>query len=186
MGETRLAMSDGSTLDQKGAADLIQQYRIEQFYYDEAAALDERRFEDWLEYFTEDSHYWMPVRRIRMNKEKGEEFTKRGEVAFFDDTKELLRIRVRKLESGFAWSEDPPSRTRRLISNVRILEQNSGQAIVTANFVVHRARYDDEEDRWFGRRTDTLQLSSEGFKIRNREIFLEQTVILSRNLSVLF
>lgn len=174
------------TSDNDELTKVLTQHRVEQFYFAEAAALDERRFDDWLDFFADNAHYWMPIRRSTMNKDAGNEFTKRGDVAFFDDTKELLQIRVNKLGSGFSWSEDPPSRTRRIISNVRVLKETRDELTVTANFVVHRARYEDEEDCWYGRRLDLLKLSGDSFKIQNREIYLEQTVILSRNLSVMF
>jgi biphenyl 2,3-dioxygenase subunit beta len=94
------------------------QFLVEQFYYAEAAALDQRRYEDWLALFTDDVHYWMPVRRTRTSNELDQEFTAPGAVAYFDDTKAMLAGRVRKLQTGYSWAEDPPSRTRHLITNV--------------------------------------------------------------------
>src|SRR6266704_2877996 len=98
---------------------------VEQFLYREARLLDERRFHEWLELLTDDLEYWMPVRTTRARGDEDNEFAKPGETAFFDDTKETIDIRVRKLDTGFSWSEDPPSRTRHLVNNVRILEKVS-------------------------------------------------------------
>ena len=162
------------------------QYRVEQFYYAEAAALDEWRYEDWVELFTEDTRYWMPVRRTRTASEQHLEFSELGSVAYFDDTKEILRARVRKLKTGLAWAEDPPSRTRRFINNVRILEDNGSELTISANFQVYRTRLDSEEDNWIGRREDVLRRTEDGFQIASRKIFLEQTVLLARNLSNFF
>lgn len=162
------------------------QYRIEQFYYAEATMLDDRRYEDWLNIFAEDAHYWMPIRRTRMNAEIDKEFSPPGAIAYFDDTKETLTNRVKKLRSGFSWSEDPPSRTRHLITNVAVTKDTENEVHVTANFHLYRARFDSEEDSWIGRRQDILRKTAGSFLISDRKIFLEQTVLLSRNLSNFF
>ena len=165
---------------------MLLQYRVEQFYFAEAAALDEWRYEDWVALFTDDARYWMPVRRTRTVNELSQEFSQPGGVAFFDDTKDILQARVRKLKTGLAWAEDPPSRTRRLLTNVRILGDEGGDLKVSCNFQVFRSRLDSEEESWVGRREDLLRPIGEDFRIARRAIFLEQTVLLSRNLSNFF
>lgn len=162
------------------------QYSLEQFYYDEAALLDERLFSEWLDLFAEEAHYWMPIRRTRLAKDKEQEFTRPGDMAYFDDNKEMLSHRAKKLESGRAWSENPPSRSRHLINNVRVLEDSGETLRVTSNFHLYRVRFESDEDNWFGRREDLLVRRGDSFLIKERSIFLEQTVILSRNMSVLF
>ena len=162
------------------------QFEVEQFYYDEAAMLDERRFEDWLELLADDVHYWMPIRRTRRVDEADREFTAPGDMALFDDDKALLEMRVKKLRSGVSWSEDPPSRTRHLVTNVRIVSVEGDEITTEANIHLYRTRLDSEEDSWIGRRRDLLRRSEDGFRIARRHIFLEQTVLLSTNLSSLF
>jgi biphenyl 2,3-dioxygenase beta subunit len=162
------------------------QFLVEQFYYAEAAALDQRRYEDWLALFTDDVHYWMPVRRTRTSNELDQEFTAPGAVAYFDDTKAMLAVRVRKLQTGYSWAEDPPSRTRHLITNVQILDERDDRLSVTSNFHVYRTRLNSEEDSWIGRREDVLRRDGDSFRIANRKIFLDQTVLLARNLSNFF
>ena len=162
------------------------QYLVEQFYYAEAAALDERRYDDWLALFTDDVHYFMPVRRTRTSNELDQEFTAPGSVAYFDDTKAMLATRVRKLQTGYSWAEDPPSRTRYLITNVRILDARDDEFNVTSNFHLYRTRLNSEEDSWIGRREDALRRVGCSFRIAGRKIFLEQTVLLARNLSNFF
>lgn len=162
------------------------QFLVEQFYYAEAAALDQRRYDAWLALFTDDVHYWMPVRRTRTSNEIDQEFTAPGAVAYFDDTKAMLAGRVRKLQTGYSWSEDPPSRTRHLITNVQILDECDGALNVTSNFHVYRTRLNSEEDSWIGHREDVLRRAGASFLIARRKIFLEQTVLLARNLSNFF
>jgi 3-phenylpropionate/cinnamic acid dioxygenase small subunit len=165
---------------------LLLQYEVEQFYYREAALLDERRFEEWLDLLTPDVHYWMPIRRTVTLANVDREFTKPGDMAFFDDDKTLLAARVRKLGTGYSWSEDPPSRTRHLISNVRVLAEAGEELVVESNFHLYRTRLDSEEDSWIGRRRDRLRRVDGELRIAERHVFLEQTVILSRNLSNFF
>ena len=165
---------------------LLLQYEVEQFYYQEAALLDARRFDEWLELLTSDIHYWMPIRRTVTIANADREFTKPGDMAFFDDDKSLLEARVRKLGTGFSWSEDPPSRTRHMIHNVRVLEETGDELSVESNFHLYRARLDSEEDSWIGLRRDRLRRVDGKLRIARRHIFLEQTLILSRNLSNFF
>ncbi|MFI4976320.1 MAG: 3-phenylpropionate/cinnamic acid dioxygenase subunit beta [Caulobacterales bacterium] len=162
------------------------QHRVEQFLYDEAALLDARRYRDWLGLVTDDVHYWMPIRRTVTLSNIDREFTKLGDMAFFDDTKELLEMRVKKLEAGSAWSEDPPSRSRHFVSNVRIVGVDGDEISLDVCFHLYRTRLNTEVDSWIGRRTDVLRLHGESFQLARRHIFLDQTVIRSTNMSTLF
>lgn len=162
------------------------QFLVEQFYYDEAAMLDSRNYSDWVDLFTEDTHYFMPVRRTMTSNELEKEFTSSGAVAFFDDDKLTLEARVRKLDTGYAWAEDPPSRTRHLVTNIRVLREDDQELEVESNFHHYRTRLNSEEDSWLGVRRDVLRKENGGYKISSRKIYLEQTVLLSRNLSSFF
>jgi biphenyl 2,3-dioxygenase beta subunit len=167
-------------------AAMLLQYEVERFYYDEAALLDAHRYDEWIALFSDDAHYFMPIRRTRMQRELDKEFTKPGEMAFFDDTKTLLAGRITKLGSGRSWAEDPPSRTRHLITNIRILKDDGRTLEVESNFHLYRTRLNSEETSWIGSRRDVLRRVEGTFQIVDRKIFLEQTVLLSRNLSNFF
>jgi 3-phenylpropionate/cinnamic acid dioxygenase small subunit len=167
-------------------AAMVRQYEVERFYYDEAALLDAHRYEEWLTLFSDDAHYFMPIRRTRMQRELNKEFTQPGEMAFFHDDKTLLAGRVAKLKSGRSWAEDPPSRTRHLITNVRVVRDTGRELEVESNFHVYRTRLNSEESSWIGSRRDLLRRVEGSFQIADRKIFLEQTVLLSRNLSNFF
>ena len=165
---------------------MLRQYDVEQFYYHEAALLDAHRYEEWVDLFTDDTTYFVPIRRTKSRRELADEFTKAGEMAFFDETKILLEGRVKKLMTGRSWSEDPPSRTRRLITNVRVTSDNGHDLTVESNFQVYRTRLKSEEDSWIGSRHDTLRRLGDTFHIAQRLVYLEQTVLLSRNLTNFF
>ncbi len=171
--------------DERIAAMLLH-YEVERFYYDEAALLDAHRYDEWLALFTDDAHYFMPIRRTRTQREMDKEFTKPGEMAFFNDDKILLAGRVAKLKTGRSWAEDPPSRTRHLITNVRIVKDDGRTLEVESNFHVYRTRLNSEETSWIGLRRDLLRRTDGSFQIADRKIYLEQTVLLSRNLSNFF
>ena len=105
--------------------------QIEEFLYAEAALLDEWRLDEWLQLFAADSSYVVPTTDLP-------EGDPTRDLVFIDDNLERLRGRVRRLGSRLAHREAPHSRTRRLISNVRIVEILQGDAIVEASFVVYR------------------------------------------------
>ena len=161
-------------------------FEAEEFLFKEASLLDERNLEAWLTLLTDDIHYWMPIRRTTTAREVANEFTAPGAMAFFDDNKRILEQRVQRLSVGRAWAEDPPSRTRRLVTNVRVLEAQDDGMTIESNFQLYRTRLNSEEDCWIGRREDFLRRESGELKLARRHIFLEQTVILSQNMSNLF
>ena len=162
------------------------QYDVEQFLYYEADLLDSRRFEDWLELLADDLEYWMPVRSTRALGDEANEFAKPGESAFFDDDKISMGQRVRKLFTGYAWAEDPPSRTRHIVSNVRINAVDGETIDVACNFIVYRSRLSSDEDLWVGRREDRLRRDGETFVIARRHLYLDQVSLSSKNLSIFF
>ena len=165
---------------------LALQHQVEQFLYAEAALLDARSYREWLGLLADDIHYWMPIRRTVTNSDLDLEFTRPGAMAYFDDDRQLLEMRVRKLEAGSAWSEDPPSRSRHFVSNVRILDVAGDEITVGVCFHVRRTRLNSELSEWFGRREDVLRRDGEGFRLARRHIFLDQTVIPTSNMSTLF
>ncbi len=167
--------------------DVVLQHEIEQFLYYEASLIDDRRFDEWLAVLADDLEYWMPVRSTRFAGAEADEFTKLGEVAFFDDDKASMTQRVAKLRTGFAWSEDPPSRSRHLVDNIRIVEKRSDNDLtVTANFLIYRSRLVRDEDFWIGRREDALRKTGDDWTLYKRHVFLDQVSLNSKNLSVFF
>ena len=159
---------------------------VEEFLYQEAELLDERRFHEWLELFTEDAHYWMPTRESRLTgpEEIAGELSKPGGNFFFDDTKKTLGIRVERFYTGSAWAETPPSRTRHLISNIRIRPGSGSEIEVRSNFLVYRTRLEHDLDIFVGTRTDILQRVDGQLKIRSRTVILDQAILDAKNISV--
>ncbi|MEA5154915.1 3-phenylpropionate/cinnamic acid dioxygenase subunit beta [Raineyella sp.] len=168
-------------------------YRVEQFYFHEAELLDEGRYSDWLEVFDDDLHYWLPTRSNRTRRQQALAVSRPGEAAFYDETKDSLAWRIRRYDSGMAWSEDPPSRTRHLISNVSVRHKGepevAGPREFTARsaFLVYRSRLEREVDLYAGSRTDVLRLHPDGeLRVAERTILLESNVLLAKNISTFF
>jgi len=161
-------------------------FEVEEFLFEEASLLDERRYDEWLDLLTEDIHYWMPIRRTTTAREVAKEFTQPGGMAYFDDDKQTLTVRVQRMAVGRAWAEDPPSRTRHLLTNLRILALDGDEITTTVNFQLYRTRLNSYEDSWIGRRDGIRRRVAGRFMLARRHIFLEQTVILSQNMSSFF
>jgi biphenyl 2,3-dioxygenase beta subunit len=165
------------------------QYEVEQFLYYEAQLLDEWRYREWFDLLAEDLHYWMPIRRNRLRRQRVDnEVAPRGlEMAHFDDDKASMNVRIIQKETGKHWAEEPPSRTRHLVSNVRLAFRSDDDALdVRSNFIIYRNRLEAEVDVWAGERYDVLRRKGASFEIAKRTILLDQNVVLSKNLSVLF
>ena len=172
---------------------------VEQFLLREARLLDEGRFRDWLSLLADDIRYWMPSmgRRYRAFSKAlvmadsdrclEREFSSESEVAILDETKESLERRVARLESGMAWAEDPPSRTRHLITNIEIAPDAS-ESVLTAycNFIVYRSRGETEQDFYVGARQDRLRRVDGAWRIAGRRMVLDQNVLTAKNLSIFF
>jgi 3-phenylpropionate/cinnamic acid dioxygenase small subunit len=161
---------------------------IEEFLYHEAELLDERRFREWLDLFTDDARYWMPVRenRLTLPGAVAEELSPGRENVYFDDTKATLRTRVERLYTGVAWAELPPSRTRHMISNIRIRRRGDAEIDVQSNFLVYRTRLEHDRDLFVGARADVLRRVDGRLRIAGRTILLDQAVLDAKNISVFF
>ena len=173
--------------------------QVERFLYREARLLDERRFHEWLELFTDDVRYWMPVRSNRYPKSSKaisildpdkydeEDVAKEDELAIMDETKDTLARRIARLDTGMAWAEDPPSRTRHSISNIEVDPGDTGsELMVHSNFIVYRSRGETEQDFYVGYREDLLKRVNGELKIARRKIVLDQNVLLAKNVSIFF
>jgi 3-phenylpropionate/cinnamic acid dioxygenase small subunit len=170
-------------------ARLLLREEIEAFLYHEAELLDERRYEAWLDLFTEDTHYFMPMRRNVPRDEPEREFTRAGaDVNWFDEGKDTLTRRVKQILTGVHWAEEPPSRTCHVVSNVQITATAAAgdEVTVKSRFLVYRNRVETETDFLVGKREDVLRRVAGGWKIARRRIVLDQNVLLAKNLTVFF
>jgi 3-phenylpropionate/cinnamic acid dioxygenase small subunit len=178
-------------IDERLARLLLTQEVVE-FFYAEAELLDERRHDDWLALLAEDIRYWMPMRRNVKYADTTREFTREGEdISWFDEGKETLTRRVRQIQTGIHWAEEPQSRIAHLVSNVQLLEATPNavaphQVIAKCRFLIYRNRVETETDMLVGKREDTLRRAGDGWLIARRKIILDQNVLLTKNLTFFF
>jgi 3-phenylpropionate/cinnamic acid dioxygenase small subunit len=115
------------------------------------------------------------------------DLSKEGELAILDEDTTTLDARVRRLDTGMAWAEAPPSRTRHLISNIEVEPGDTEAELkVYSNFIVYRCRAETEEDFYVGARHDVLRRICRAWKIANRRIILDQNVLTAKNVSIFF
>jgi len=159
---------------------------IEDFYYLEAELLDNRKLREWFDLLTDDIRYWMPIRHNPSERPENiaDELSKPGEGFYFDDDKQSLKIRVERAYARNAWAEMPPSRTRHLITNIRIKKDSGVELHVHSNFLVYRTRMETDQDMFVGERRDVLRRVGDSFKIVRRMIILDQAVLAAKNISV--
>ncbi len=168
-------------------AEMLLTYSVQQFLFAEAALLDERRFDDWLERCAPDIHYWMPAQTNRNKKDRHLTVGGPDDLPMFEETWEHLHQRVRRLATGQAWAEEPPSRTQRLVSNVRVLEARGDVVRAASNLMLYRTRHDADVQVFVGTREDTLRPHATlGWQIAARKIVLAATTVPGHNLSVFF
>lgn len=154
---------------------------LEEFYYHEAELLDDRRWEDWLDLLAPEIEYTAPIRVTR--KSPAPDVIEA--LGHFDDTKPSLALRVRRLRTDVAWAEDPPSHTRRLITNLRFRQLEPGVVAVRTNMLLFRSRGDiGAHDLIVGERHDMVRRDGAGWLIANRKIVLDQSSLSTKNLGV--
>ena len=164
-------------------------WSVQEFYFTEATMLDERRLDEWLALWNlEAARYWAPVRRTR---EGENDFTAPGDLGLFEDDYMTLALRVAAMQAPSAWAESPPSRTRRLVTNVQAVRTEDATIAATSNFLLYRSRLESIEHLFFGRRTDRLEQTdgSDGtpvWRIRERVVLLDHSSFRTDNISVLF
>ena len=161
-------------------ADLRREF--EDLLYYEAWLLDHDRLEEWLALCAEQIRYWAPV---RANVARGgEEWSRQGLLAHFDEDKGSLALRVQRLRTGAAHADEPPARVRHLVTNVRVLGGNDDLATVTSNFIVFRSRRGRDESLFVGCREDRWCRIDGVWKLEERLIVLDHDV--TENITVLF
>ncbi len=156
---------------------------IEEFYFKEARLLDSRELRKWLDLFTEDSIYWMPVLYTR--EAGGEEIAREGDSSWFHEDKPRLTLKVERILTEYAWSENPPSRTCHLISNVLVEPSKSAESVnAYSNFLVYQNRLESDTYVFAGRREDVLRKVDGEWKIAFRKIILLQNLLSADRLTV--
>ena len=147
----------------------------------EAKLLDERRFDEWFDLLDDDIIYHVPIREARLDY--ADEHAGRG--YRIRDNKALLKIRVDRNKSGFAWAETPPSRTTRVVGSVLAEAGDDGTLQVESAMLIYRQRGHDAPGEVIPvRRQDVLRLTTDGPRLLRRDAFIAEVVLTTNNLGV--
>ena len=115
-------MGDTNGLTQERLAYLDLMREIEDFLYAEADLMDERKYDEWLDLLTEDIVYWMPMRKNAPFRERDQDITEEDDLAWMHDDKETLIKRVKQIQTGIHWADEPISRVSHVLTNIRLAE----------------------------------------------------------------
>lgn len=186
-------MADLAVLEKPAAAritwaPLDLQHEVEQFLYLEAALVDEGRFRPWLELLADDITYVMKTNTLALTRDRRKGIAPPSTFIYNEDKFQLER-RVARLETGNAWAEEPASRTRHIITNVRILSwEDPNEIVVACNYLLHRAAKPQDHYDFVGTRRDRLRRTADGagWRIFDRQIELDQFVLLAPSISIFF
>jgi 3-phenylpropionate/cinnamic acid dioxygenase small subunit len=162
-------------------------FNIYQFYADESWLLDERKYKEWLALLTDDIFYYSPRRKNVYRREIEREIPARGtDIAYFEENHEAMEVRVARLETGMAWADDPPSRTRHHFSNLKVERRDNGEVFAKTAILVYRSHLETDQEIYSGYRDDILRPDGDSWKIAERTIILDANVLLSKNISIFF
>jgi p-cumate 2,3-dioxygenase beta subunit len=138
---------------------------VERFLFEEAALLDEWKLDEWLRLLTDDAVYLVPPLDTP-------DADHRKALFLIADHYPSLCSRVGQLMGRSVWSENPRSRTRRLITNVRVVESGPGRASITANFAVWRFQF-EQTDVYVGQYRHVVVRGPAGLLLHERRAVLD-------------
>jgi 3-phenylpropionate/cinnamic acid dioxygenase small subunit len=167
---------------QTDSADLALWFEVVTWLNREAELLDSGQLEPWLALLTDDIRYTMP---IRLTRERGGGSDVDFGAPHFQEDMGTLRMRVERLKTEFAWAEDPPSRTRRFVTNVRPRVVAEG-VDVRSYLLLYRSRGDaTTAELVSAERHDLFQRTATGLRLQRREVLIDQASLAVRNLAVM-
>jgi 3-phenylpropionate/cinnamic acid dioxygenase small subunit len=167
--------------------DVARYLEVQNFLFEEAALLDAQRFDEWLARLAPEVRYWMPARSDRQRADRERSVGGPNDLAYFEETWEHLQQRVKRLATGQAWAEEPPSHTRRLVTNVRVEPLDAYCVRAYSNLLLYRTRHETDVQLFVGSREDELRPHpTYGWQILSRTIVLDATTVPSYSLSVFF
>ena len=159
------------------------QHRVEQFLYREAELLDRFEMGEWLDLVDEGIVLKVP---IRSDRGPGSDRSPFSEVSYYvRDGYAMLAERVEKISKEYAWSENPRSRIRHHIGNVRVTDVDGDTCEVWNNQIVYRSQGDTADHRLLSaQRETTLEETGDEFRILDRTVYLDHSILSTKNLTL--
>lgn len=154
---------------------------IEEFLFAEAEALDDRRLKSWLTMLTDDIEYVIPTRVMRDRDSEISQFSEES-YHMIDDI-HSLNARVARLGTDFAWSDNPAPRTRRFITNVRLINDLEDRVGAKSNILIYWS-IDESQHLISGERRDSFRRENEEWKLARRIVLLDHVILPTPNLAI--
>lgn len=154
------------------------------FLFHEAELLDDCKYLEWYETcLSDDLAYLIPTRTTRETTSGESEFSS---VSFHvRDSHSSIRVRVNRMLTQHAWSEDPASRTARMVTNLRMEQIAPDVVAVRNNLMVYRSQWDTTHyDLIVGDRHDELVRTDGYWRLRRRTVYLKHTILGTPNLGI--
>jgi len=150
---------------------------------EETYVLDRQEYDDWLALLADDIHYFMP---IRVTTAAGAGYDTARRMAHFDEDRYSLGRRVARFQTEHAWTEDPPSRIRHHLSNVRTFATRvDDELVVESAVLLFRSRGDVNEPSLVSAgRTDLLRRTGDRWLLARRHIAVDESVLRTQNLAI--
>src|SRR3954469_5592812 len=145
---------------------VVTRAQVEDFLYHEAALLDDWRLDEWEKLLADDAAYYVPP-----NDQL--EADHRSTLFIVADDRERIRQRIIRINDPNCHAEFPKSRTRRMISNVRILAVEDEHITVAANFVCYRFRRYERIREYVGAYRHILRQTGDTFRIKERRVLID-------------
>jgi p-cumate 2,3-dioxygenase beta subunit len=145
---------------------IVTRAEVEDFLYHEAALLDDWKLDAWEALLADDATYYVPPN----DQLDGDH---RSTLFLVADDRERIRQRVIRIKDPNCHAEFPKSRTRRMISNVRIVAVDGDLVTVSANFVCYRFRRYERIREYVGGYRYVLRRSGDGFRVKERRVFID-------------
>ena len=162
------------------------EYRdLADFLYDEAELLSAQDYPEWQKMLAEDLHYLIPVPQFLEQIGSREIGIGNG---YFDEDIHSMRIRLQLLSSPqTTTAEQVKSMLNHVVTNIRISEAGNDEYHCKSAITVHRTRFNKKEPTIIsGRRTDLIRRTSDGFRLVTRRVDLNQSILMSSNISYFF
>lgn len=170
--------------DESSLVDAATYYEIGCFLSNEAALLDAGQYTAWMSLLTEDIRYRMPIGVTVARGDVGADAL--GGMDHFDEDYYSLEKRVTRLQGDHAWTEDPPSRTRRFVTNQRGFHGVSDDEYIAFSYLlVFRSRLDVRPPEWVSaQRRDVLRKVGSLLRLARRDITVDESVLRTQNLAI--
>jgi 3-phenylpropionate/cinnamic acid dioxygenase small subunit len=158
---------------------------IVEFMYDEAEYFDTLRLRDWIAMVAKDIEYTVPLRHTRATRDQDKSVVRTVQHMFDDYRSIMLRV-MRVMDTRSAWGEDPPSRTKHMVSNIRVYRTDKENEFkVHSYLLLTRNRFDNDKfDLIPCERHDVIRKTDEGYLLARREVIIDQAVLGTPNLGI--